>query len=177
MNLKNGPVTLNIPISPATSGVHSAILNVNDPTTGGIEYRVLNTIVAAAQLTETTGWSATKNSSAARADRTNFVFAVPESEVPQALRTVTDITDGRVRVPRYHPWGVPIDSAASAPFCTGGTACDPFTQAVTNPAPGAWELATEVSRASVPVTATSVQTASLISVSINPPSWTIGPRP
>ena len=47
----NQPVAVNVQVVPARPGVHSAILKVDDPSTTGIDYEVLNTVVAVADFT------------------------------------------------------------------------------------------------------------------------------
>jgi hypothetical protein len=47
----NTPVGLLVGVHPAASGAHSAILRLDDPATAGVDYAVLNTVVAAGQPT------------------------------------------------------------------------------------------------------------------------------
>ena len=41
----NEPETLAVTINPSSAGVHSAVLNLDDPTTPGIDYQTMNTVV------------------------------------------------------------------------------------------------------------------------------------
>src|SRR6185503_7517547 len=47
---KNVPATLDVTVNPATAGIHSAILSLDDPTEPGIEYQTSNVVIAAEEL-------------------------------------------------------------------------------------------------------------------------------
>ena len=53
----NSPTTLTVTVHPATAGTHSAILNLDDPSTAGIEKQTLNTVVAAEAFTAGNNYS------------------------------------------------------------------------------------------------------------------------
>jgi Subtilase family len=173
VNLKNGPATINVAVSPATAGVHSAILNVDDPTTGGIEYRVMNTIVAAEQFNAEGNWAVSRSGSADRPDKTTFFFNVPTRTT--AFKTDIDVTAGRVRALRFHPWGVPFDSTATTPYCTAGTSCDPISRTAVNPTAGVWELTVDTSRTSTVSPGTFDVNAAILGVTIDPAVWEQSP--
>ena len=162
----NTPVNLSVTVTAATAGIHSAILNVDDPDTGGIDYRVLNTIVAAEQFNLANNFSVTVSGQADRPDRAVFFFNVPAA-TPAFRVDVTGIT-GRIRVWRDSPQGLPIDTPA---FQTGGTQ----TKTRSNPLAGVWEVAIEVSRTSLVSPATFSVTATLQGIDVSPTSWVVDP--
>jgi hypothetical protein len=136
----NAPALVQVAIRPASGGVHSAILNVDDPSTPGVDYQVLNTIVVADDITATTGFATARPGSADLFDKTSFFFRVPAG-VPAFQASVAGVS-GRVRISRFHPYGLPLDLTAG--FQTGGTQ----TRLVQNPTPGVWEITIDTSRAS-----------------------------
>ena len=56
---KNQPKTLSVSINPSAQGVHSAVLNLDDPSTPGIEYQTLNTVVVPYTFDEDSGYAQT----------------------------------------------------------------------------------------------------------------------
>jgi hypothetical protein len=158
----NLPVTINA----ATVGIHSALLRVNDPATAGVDYTVMNTIVAANQFSVANNFSVTSAGSADRPDMATFFYNVP-ANTPAFKVDVTGV-NGRVRVWRYSPQGLPIDAPG---FQTGGSQ----SKTVSNPMAGVWEVSVEVSRTSAAAPATFNITGTVLGVDINPSSWTIDP--
>jgi hypothetical protein len=160
------PVNLPVAINAATVGIHSALLRLNDPSTAGIDYTVMNTIVAANQFNAANNFSVTTAGSADRPDMATFFYNV-EPNTPAFKVDLTSI-NGRVRVWRFNPQGLPIDTPA---FQTGGTQ----SLAVANPMTGVWEVSVEVSRTSAAGPATFNITGTVLGVDITPSSWTIDP--
>jgi Subtilase family/Bacterial pre-peptidase C-terminal domain len=160
------PVNLPVTINAATVGIHSALLRLNDPSTAGIDYETMNVIVAANQFNVANNFSVTSSGSADRPDMATFFYNVPPN-TPAFKVDVTDV-NGRVRVWRDSPQGLPIDSPA---FQTGGSQ----SKTVSNPMAGVWEVAVEVSRTSAAGPATFNITGTVLGVDITPSSWTIDP--
>jgi hypothetical protein len=94
----NRPVSLTVNVQPTGDGVHSAILNLDDPATTGVDYGVLNTIIAAGQFSAGNNFSISYPGSADRPDKASFFFFVP-ANTPAFKVDVTDVT-GRVRLLR-----------------------------------------------------------------------------
>jgi len=168
--LGKAPVALPVSVSTATAGVHSAILNLDNPSTVGIDYQVMNTVVAAEQMNAGNNFSVTRSGSADRPDRATFFFNVP-ANTPAFKVDVTATNGGRLRVLRFHPYGVPFDSTTTTPYQTGGSQ----SRSVSNPQPGVWEVTVDNSRASLVSQATFTITGSLLGVDVTPSSWTIDP--
>jgi len=162
----NAPVDLAVNVNAATAGVHSAILKLDDPSTAGVDYQVLNTIVAAEQFNLANNFSVARSGQAGRPDKATYFFNVP-ANTPAFKVDLTGIT-GRVRVWRFTPFGTPVDSPA---FQTGGTQ----SKTVTKPTAGVWEVSIETSRTSAADPATFTIAATILGVDIDPPSWTIDP--
>jgi subtilisin family serine protease len=165
-------VTVNLPvhINAATDGVHSVILNLDDPSTTGIDYQVLNTIVAAGQFSAANNFAVSYNGTADRPDKASFFFYVP-ANTPAFKVDVTAGAGSRVRVLRIHPYGVSIDNTSTTPYQTGGTQ----SRTLANPQPGVWEVTVDTSRTSPVSPGTFTVTGSILGVDIDPTSWTIDP--
>ncbi|HKX55311.1 MAG TPA: S8 family serine peptidase, partial [Xanthomonadales bacterium] len=142
---KNVAVNLAVTISPATSGAHSALLNLDDPSTVGIDYQTMNTVIAAHQFAGP-DYSVTETGSLGPGQFKTYFFNVPAGT--PAFKV--DMTGGgpagagAIRFLRWHPWGLAIDSNAvsncynGAPGgCLTGSAT---SRTVTNPQAGVWEV-------------------------------------
>ncbi len=156
------PVALPVTVNPVTGGAHSAILNLDDPATPGIDYQTLNTVVAALPLTTAGNFAASAGGQADRPDKATFFFDVPEG-VPALKLDLTGVS-GRVRMLAFHPWGIP---AGTALYQTGGVQ----NRVLANPAPGVWEVTVDTSRVSDVSPASFDLTASLLGVAIVPAVW------
>lgn len=164
----NTPITLTVNVAPASAGVHSALLYVDDPATAGVDYQIMNTVIAAGQFSVANNFQVTYTGSADRPDKATFFFNVP-ANTPAFKVDLTGVS-GRVRLQRFHPYGVPID-ALTAGFQTGGTQ----SRTLSNPAAGVWEVTVDTSRVSTVTPATFTLTASILGVDVSPSLWTIDP--
>jgi len=164
----NTPTALTVNVAPASAGVHSALLYVDDPATAGVDYQIMNTVIAAGQFSVANNFQVTYTGSADRPDKATFFFNVP-ANTPAFKVDLTGVS-GRVRLQRFHPYGVPID-ALTAGFQTGGTQ----SRTLSNPAAGVWEVTVDTSRASTVTPATFTLTASILGVDVSPSLWTIDP--
>ena len=170
------PVTIK-----AGVGVHSAILNLDDPATPGIDKQTLNTVVAADQFTAANDYSVTKSGTIGRNQTTSHFFAVPEKtpafKVDMTAGGTTPGT-GQVRFLRFHPYGVGIESNSTIncynPSVAGcnGTA-SPTSRTVANPQAGVWEVTVEARRTSDAPSAPYTITASVLGASVSPNPLTI----
>jgi hypothetical protein len=163
----NTPVAVPIEVAPTTAGVHSALLNLYNPATRGIVYQVLNTVVAAEQLNAAHNFSVTATGSADRPDKSTFFFNVGKDATALAV-DVTGIV-GRVRMLRFHPYGLPFDDPNTTGYQTGGT----ISRTATAPTPGVWEVTVDTSRTSPIATTTFSVTASALAATVSPNPDTI----
>jgi subtilisin family serine protease len=143
-----GSATLDVTVTPGAAGVHSALLLLDDPTTPGIEFATLNTVVVSIALDSSNNWTSTVASSATRFEsaRPEIFFTVPTGAT--ALRnTVTLTNGGRIRWFRMHPWGAHIDPSSTGFFGVGLPGASQTRTTQVSPLPGTWELAVAASRA------------------------------
>lgn len=169
------PVSIPISISTATAGVHSALLHVDDPQTPGIDYSVMNTVIAAPDFTASSNFAITQSGSVDRADEATFFFRIPP-DTPAFMLTLhgaggtSSAYLGRARIRRFRPVGTSIDGIGT-PTAVGG----PMTKTVTKPAPGVWEVAVETSAFTTETTATYFVTGEWQAVTVSPSSFTVDP--
>jgi subtilisin family serine protease len=171
---KNVPVSLTVNINPATSGAHSAILNLDDPSSAGIEYQTMNVVVAADQFTAGNGYAVAKTDNLGPGQFKSYFFYVPPGtpafKVDMVGGGVTGA--GAIRFLRWHPYGLAIDSNAvsncynGAPGgCTTGSATSRTTA---NPQAGVWEVTVDARRNSDAVSAPFTLTASILGATVSP---------
>ncbi|MEW6401055.1 MAG: S8 family serine peptidase [Chloroflexota bacterium] len=170
---KKVPATLEVTVNPTSSGPHSALLYLDDPSVAGIEYATMNTVIAADQFVGP-DYSVDKAGSLGPGQFESYFFNVPAGT--PAFKV--DMTGGgpagagAIRFLRWHPWGLAIDSNAvsncynGAPgSCSTGS---PTSRTVTNPQAGVWEVTVDARRNSDAVSAPFTLTASILGATVSP---------
>ncbi|HET7350389.1 MAG TPA: S8 family serine peptidase [Marmoricola sp.] len=172
---KGKAAKLPVQVRPKTAGAHSAILNVDDPTTPGVDYQTLNTVVAAEQFSADNDFTVTKEGTIGRNQTTSFFFNVPTGT--PAFKVDLDGGGvapgaGQVRFLRFHPYGTGFDSNSSTncytPPAGGCTTGSPTSRTVTDPQPGVWEVVIEGRRTSDAAAAPFELTASVLGATVTP---------
>ena len=170
---KNKPVTLDVNVNPATSGVHSAILNLDDPGSAGIEYQTMNVVVAADQFVGP-DYSVTKSGSLGPGQFHTYFFNVPAGTPAFKVDLIGGGGPGAgaIRFLRWHPWGLGVDSNAVSNCYNGApggcTTGSPTSRTVSNPQAGVWEVTVDARRNSDAVSAPYTLTASILGASVSP---------
>lgn len=170
------PVRFDVQISPEDAGVHSALLQLDDPRTRAVDVRTMNTVIAAAQLQPVGGYAATLQGTVGRNQTTSMFANVPVGSTALVVNLVGGGTTpgaGQVRFLRFDPTGVPLDDTATTNCynpdagagCLAGT---PDSRTVVNPAPGVWEIVVEARRTSDVAEAPFTVTASTLQAVISP---------
>jgi hypothetical protein len=167
---RNASANLTVNIASLSAGIHSAILKVDDPGTTGVDYEVMNVVVAAERFNAGNNFSVTSNAQVDRADVNQSFFVFVPANTPAFKVDLNIGLNSRVRMLRYHPYGVGIGDEALG-FQTGGS----VSRTVNNPFPGVWQVVIEASRSSVDNPNTYSLTASILGVDVSPPSWEIDP--
>ena len=173
----NVPTTLTVGVNPQTSGIHSAILRLENSSNDGIEYETMNTVIAPDELTEANGYSLTKTGEVGRNQVLRYFIRVPEGNpVLKVDFTGPDGNPGtgQARFLRFHPFGVGVDSNASTscyappPPGTGCATGTPNSRTVVGAQAGVWELTVEARRTSDVEFTPFTLTVSLFGVAISP---------
>jgi Subtilase family len=147
----NRPVSFPVAINVKTSGVHSAILNLDDESTGSRSvYQVMSTVIAAEQFSARENFTVTREGTAEYPAYTSYFFNVPENT--SAFKVDLKIQHGTVRMRFMRPMGKEFDHAHDTParwppeYQTGGS----VDRMIANPEPGVWELIVENQNLLVP---------------------------
>ncbi|MEU0881892.1 S8 family serine peptidase [Lentzea sp. NPDC005914] len=176
----NTPVQFEVKVKAKTAGAHSAILQIDNPETPGVDSQTLNTVFAAQSFNAANKFSVTKSGTIARNQTTSIFVNVPKGTT--ALKV--DLTGGgeagkgQVRFLRFTPQGVGAESNASTNCYNpnAGAGCDagsPTSRTMTNPMAGVWEIVVEARRTSDADEAPYSVTASVLGTTISPNPDTI----
>ncbi|MFI1106341.1 S8 family serine peptidase [Streptomyces physcomitrii] len=147
----NKTVAVKIQAKPTSAGVHSAILDVDDNRTPGIDQQILSTVVVSAALTKPDYGFSAKGSVQRNSTRSYFV------NVPEGAKNLEVALGGlkgksQTRFIAIHPYGVPSDDT-STPLCYANyenpdNTCRPDLRSYADPQPGVWEIELESRRTS-----------------------------
>ncbi|WP_132149457.1 S8 family serine peptidase [Kribbella antiqua] len=152
----NEPVDFAVQVNPFSPGAHSAVLQLDDPTTPGVDLITMNAVFVPQDFTAANGYTFQASGTVGRDATRSYFVRVPVGA--SALKV--DLTGGgaaagagQIRFLRYTPQGLPLDSNSSLSCydpdagggCAGGT---PHSRTVVDPLPGVWELVVEARRTS-----------------------------
>ncbi|MBM0256160.1 S8 family serine peptidase [Micromonospora sp. 4G55] len=134
--------------TPASPGLHSAILRIDDPRTPGTDQLVPVTVIAT-QAPAAPDWAVTRQGSVQRGGTESFFVAVPEG-VGNLQLSLDGVGDGHVRALAIDPTGMPVDSTSNRCYSnySDPAVCDPNHRAYPTPMPGVWEFQVEARRTS-----------------------------
>ncbi|WP_328996001.1 S8 family serine peptidase [Kribbella sp. NBC_01245] len=183
----NEAVDFAVQVNPSSPGAHSAILQLDDSATPGVDLMTMNAVFVPSELTAANAYTFQTSGQVGRNATRHYFVRVPVGA--SALKV--DMTGGgaaagagQIRFLRYSPHGLPIDNTSSLNCynpdsgggCAGGT---PTSRTVVNPLPGVWELVMEARRTSDTASAPFGLTATVLGTVISPnpdlvPSATIG---
>jgi hypothetical protein len=152
----NTATPLQVDIDPDV-GAHSAILNFDDPSSPGIEFQTMNTVIAPYEFSEGNGFAQSVSGSVGRGQQLHYFFRVPAGtpafRVDLETAASTTPGTGQIRFLRWHPFGLAIESNAVSecyvpPAAAGCAAGNPLSRTVTNPLAGVWEVTVDARRTS-----------------------------
>ncbi|WP_329050559.1 S8 family serine peptidase [Streptomyces violaceus] len=144
----NQPVTVKVQAAPKSAGIKSAILEVDDPKTEGIDKQVLSTVVVSAPLKYTFSASGSVQRNSSR----HYYVTVPEGAktLEVAMSGLKD--KSQTRFISIHPYGVPSDPTSTINcypnYANPANTCRPDLRSYANPQPGVWEIEVESRRTS-----------------------------
>jgi subtilisin family serine protease len=175
---RNQPTTFNVNVA-ATTGVHSAILQLNDPATAGVDYQTLNTVIEPLEFAGPS-YSQTVTGDIDIAQQQHYFFRVPAATPALKVDMVGGSPaagTGQMRFLRWSPWGLPIDSnavsncynpPAAAGCAVGTTPASPTSRTVQDPIAGVWEISMDARRSSDADDAPFSLTAGLLGATVSP---------
>ncbi|GGV12332.1 S8 family serine peptidase [Streptomyces griseoflavus] len=144
----NKPVTVKVQAAPGSAGIKSAILEVDDPRTEGVDRQILSTVVVSAPLKHTFSASGT----AQRNSSTSYFVTVPEGAKTLEIAMSGLKATSQTRFIAIHPYGVPADPTSTVNcypnYSNPANTCRPDVRSYANPQPGVWEIEVESRRTS-----------------------------
>ncbi|MFF4830515.1 S8 family serine peptidase [Streptomyces sp. NPDC001315] len=143
----NQPVTVKVQAAPKSAGIKSAILEVDDPKTEGLDQQILTTVVVSTPVKYTFSASNTVQRNSSQ----SYFVTVPEgaTSLEVAIGGLKD--KSQTRFLAIHPYGTPVDNT-STPYCYNnyldGNGCKPDVRSYADPQAGVWEIDVESRRTS-----------------------------
>ncbi|MFI9805810.1 S8 family serine peptidase [Streptomyces sp. NPDC052301] len=166
------PVTVKVQAAPGSAGLKSAILEVDDPSTEGIDKQILTTVVVSSPVRYTYSVSGSVQRNSTR----SYFLTVPEGakSLEVAIGGLKDRS--QTRFIAIHPYGVPVDNT-STPYCYAnyldGNGCKPDVRSYADPQPGVWEVEVEARRTSPLLDNPYTLDASVLGASFDPQTVTV----
>ncbi|AZM62293.1 MULTISPECIES: S8 family serine peptidase [unclassified Streptomyces] len=144
----NKPVTVKVQARPGSAGIKSAILEVDDPRTEGVDRQILTTVVVSTPVNHTFSVSG----KAQRNGTTSYFLTVPEGAKTLEIALSGLKGKSQTRFIAIHPYGVPADPTSTI-YCYPNydnptNPCRPDVRSYTDPQPGVWEVEVESRRTS-----------------------------
>ncbi|WP_330290965.1 S8 family serine peptidase [Streptomyces sp. NBC_00576] len=143
----NKPVTVKVAAKSETAGIKSAILEVDDPKTEGIDKQILTTVVVSTPVKYTFSASG----SVQRNSTQSYFLTVPEGAKTLEVAISGLAATSQTRFISIHPYGVPVEDTGT-PYCYSNypntNGCAPDVRSYPNPQAGVWEVEVESRRTS-----------------------------
>jgi subtilisin family serine protease len=169
----NQVVEFEVSVNAATAGEHSAIMNLDNPATAGVDYRTMNTVIASEAFSADNNYTVTHTDEIDKAQTQSYFFRVPSGapalKVDFSGPSAAPGT-GQARFLRWHPYGIGIDSNAVS-NCYVGSACttgSPNSRTTSNPLGGVWEVTVDARRTSDTDNAPYTLTTSILGATVSP---------
>ncbi|MEX3099850.1 S8 family serine peptidase [Streptomyces sp. ST1015] len=149
----NTPVTVKVQAQAKSAGVHSAIVELDDRATVGVDQRILSTVVVSKALAAPS-YSFSKSATVQRNSSHSYFVTVPQGAktLEVALGGLKD--KSQTRFISLHPYGVLMEDGATV-YCYNDynnpdspNNCRPDLRTYANPTPGVWEIEVESRRTS-----------------------------
>lgn len=143
----NQPVTVKVQAAPKSSGIKSAILEVDDPRTEGVDKQILATVV----VSKPVNYTVHESSSVQRNSTQSYFLTVPEGAKALEIAMSGLKDKSQTRFISIHPYGVPVEDTGT-PYCYNnyldGNGCKPDVRSYADPQAGVWEIEVEARRTS-----------------------------
>lgn len=147
----NKPVTIKVEAKAKTAGVHSGILQLDDPFTEGVDKQILSTVVVSAPLAKPS-YSFSDTSSVQRNSHKSYFVTVPAGAKTLEVALGGLKPGSQTRFISIHPYGVGVEDSATTQcypnYDNPANLCRPDLRSYPNPQPGVWEIEVESRRTS-----------------------------
>ncbi|MFJ8231237.1 S8 family serine peptidase [Streptomyces sp. NPDC094448] len=147
----NQPVTVTVQARPQSDGVHSAILEADDPRTEGVDKQIMATVVVSTPLAAPS-YAFSASGSVERNSHRSYFITVPAGAKTLEVALGGLAKDSQTRFISIHPYGVQMEDSATI-YCypnypNPANTCRPDVRSYDEPAPGVWEIEVESRRTS-----------------------------
>ncbi|MYW65739.1 S8 family serine peptidase [Streptomyces sp. SID8379] len=147
----NKAVTVKVQARPESAGLRSAILQVDDPKTEGVDQQVMATVVVSTPIAKPS-YTFSAKGSVQRNSTTSYFVTVPEGAKSLQVAMSGLKATSQTRFISIHPYGVPVDDT-STPSCypnynNPANTCRPDLRSYADPQAGVWEIEVEARRTS-----------------------------
>ncbi|MFJ4406287.1 S8 family serine peptidase [Streptomyces sp. NPDC088910] len=147
----NKPVTVKVTAKPKSVGAHSALLNIDDPLTRGIDSQMSAAVLVSTPVAGPS-YTLTRSGSIERDTTRSYFVTVPAGATSLEVAMDGLKTGSQTRFLTMHPYGVPLDSTQTIDcypnYDNPNNKCRPDVRSYANPMPGVWEIAVEARRTS-----------------------------
>jgi hypothetical protein len=145
------PVTIQVTARPRTAGVHSALLDVDDPRTPGTDTQIAAAVVVSTPISGPS-YTLTRSGTIQRDSTRSYFVTVPAGAKALEVSMGGLKPGSQTRFISMHPYGVPMDSTQT-PDCypnydNPANTCRPDLRYYADPLPGVWEIEVEARRTS-----------------------------
>ncbi|MET1036960.1 MAG: S8 family serine peptidase, partial [Aeromicrobium sp.] len=172
---KGGTSTVSVTAKTTTQGVHSAILEIDDPATSVVDHRVLLTVVQSTAFKKP-AYTNTVEGRATRNQSTSYFVTVPEGAKTLQVNLSGIATKSQTRFIAINPYGVPVDPTTTTACYTNysdASVCKPTSRNYADPLPGVWEIEVESRRTSPFLSNPFTLTSAVQGVTVDPESQTL----
>ncbi|WP_242574835.1 S8 family serine peptidase [Streptomyces sp. NP-1717] len=148
---KNKAVTVTVQAKADQAGAHSAILELDDRSTTGVDKQILATVVVSKKLAKPS-FTYSSLGSVERNGTESYFVTVPEGakSLEVALGALAD--GSQTRFISLHPYGTPVDPTSTVNcypnYSNPANTCRPDLRSYSDPQPGVWEVEVESRRTS-----------------------------
>ncbi|MEU9010911.1 S8 family serine peptidase [Streptomyces sp. NPDC048479] len=147
----NTPVTVKVEARPRTAGLHSAILEADDPRTEGVDKQIMTTVVVSKELAKP-AYTFSASGSVQRNSYKSYFITVPEGAKNLEVALGGLAAKSQTRFIGIHPYGVGVEDSSTI-FCypnynNPANTCRPDLRSYPEPTPGVWEIEVESRRTS-----------------------------
>lgn len=146
----NKPVTVKVAAKTYSTGVHTAILEVDDRSTGGTDTQILATVVVS-KPQAAPSYAVNASGSVQRNSTKSYFVTVPEGAKTLEIAMNGLATGSQTRFIAIPPEGVPADPTTTTscyPNYSTTNGCRPELRSYADPTPGVWEIEVESRRTS-----------------------------
>ncbi|MYZ36241.1 S8 family serine peptidase [Streptomyces sp. SID4917] len=147
----NKPVTVAVEAKPGSAGVHSAILELDDRDSEGVDKQILATVVVSKPV-DKPSYAFSASDTVQRNSSKSYFLTVPAGAKTLEVALGGLATGSQTRFISIHPYGVALEDSSTI-YCypnynNPSNTCRPDLRSYQNPQPGVWEIEVESRRTS-----------------------------